>query len=287
MPITPESESDAGDIGARVLEFYGELAFNRHGTARAQADEIRRRDSIEAYPVLRPLLRGGTQVLDAGCGTGWLSNAMRLRYPVAVTGIDFNPGAIEFAGAAARDLGVDTHFEVADVFTYAPGRRFDLIVSIGALHHTADCRGAILRLATDLLAPGGSFFIGLYHLHGRAPFLAHFATLTASGADEAALFEHYRRLHPQVRDETHLRSWFRDQVLHPHETQHTLAELLPVFAQAGLELIATSLNGFETIADLPALLAAETAQREIGRQRLQQQRYFPGFFLALARKTAT
>lgn len=278
--------SPSTDIAARVLDFYGTLPFNRHGSAEAQAADIRGRDSLAAYPVLRPLLRDGAQVLDAGCGTGWLGNGMRLRYPVSVTGIDFNPGAIAFAKHVARLLEVDTRFDAADVFDYQPGRRFDLVVSIGALHHTRDCHAAIRRLARDLLVPGGHFFIGLYHRHGREPFLAHFAALRARGADEAALLAHYRRLQPRATDEMHLRSWFRDQVLHPHETQHTLAELLPVLDSAGLELLSTSLNGFGTLEDLPGLLAREEAQREIARERLRQGRYFPGFFLVLARRCA-
>lgn len=272
------------DTAAKVLAFYRSLPFNRHATAAAQAADIRRHDATQAYPVLRPLLRPGAQVLDAGCGTGWLSNSMRLRYPASVTGVDFNPVAIGFAREVARALGVETAFEVADLFRYTPGRRFDLIVSIGALHHTGDCHGAIRRLAGELLASGGRFFVGLYHRHGRAPFIAHFEALRARGAGEAELFEAYRQLHPRTQDETHLRSWFRDQVLHPHETQHTLAELLPLLHEAGLALEATSLNGFAPIDNLPALLDSEAAQAELGRQRLQQGRYFPGFFLVLARK---
>jgi 2-polyprenyl-3-methyl-5-hydroxy-6-metoxy-1,4-benzoquinol methylase len=272
------------ETAAKVLAFYGSLPFNRHATAAAQAAGIRRHDATEAYPVLRPLLQPGTQVLDAGCGTGWLSNSMRLRYPARVTGVDFNPSAITFAQEVARALGVDTAFAVADLFSYSPGTRYDVIVSIGALHHTGDCHGAIRRIVSDLLAPGGHFFIGLYHHHGRAPFLAHFDALRARGADEATLFDAYRQLHPRTQDETHLRSWFRDQVLHPHETQHTLTELLPVLRDAGLELTATSLNSFATIDDLPALLASEAGQRDLAIQRLQEGRYFPGFFLLLARK---
>jgi SAM-dependent methyltransferase len=280
-----QATTDVSDTAAKVLAFYRNLAFNRHTSAAAQAADIRRHDAIDAYPVLRPLLRAGTRVLDVGCGTGWLGNGMRLRYPVQVTAIDFNPDAIAFATEVALALGVDTRFAAANLFTYNPGQRFDLVTSIGALHHTGDCHGAIRRIAADLLAPGGHFFIGLYHRHGREPFLAHFETLRAQGASEAALLERYRQLHPRVADdETHLRSWFRDQVLHPHETLHTLAELLPVLQSAGLELTATSLNAFAAIDDLDAVVAGEAAQRDVALQRLQQGRYFPGFFLVMARK---
>lgn len=285
-PVTHPTAPGVADTADRVLAFYASLPFNQHASPAAQAASIRRHDTTASYPVLRPLLHAGAQVLDVGCGTGWLANGLRLRHAAAVTGIDFNPTAIGFAREVAAALGADTRFEVADLFRYAPGRRFDLVTSIGALHHTGDCHGAIRRVAADLLAPGGHLFIGLYHAHGRAPFLAHFRALREGGASEAALFAAYRRLHPATTDLTHLRSWFRDQVLHPHETQHTLAELLPLLRDAGLTLQATSFDGFAPVTDLPALLAAEPAQRDLGAQRLAQGRYFPGFFLLLARKGA-
>ncbi len=282
--MEPTVEPSVSDTAAKVLAFYASLPFNQHATPAAQAADIRRHDATQSYPVLRPLLQPGVRVLDAGCGTGWLSNSMQLRYPAHVTGIDFNPKAVAFAKDVARTLGVGTAFEVADVFRYRAAAPHELIVSIGALHHTGDCHRAIRHLVGEPLAPGGHFFVGLYHLHGRAPFLAHFDAMRAAGADEATMFEAYRRLHPYTADETHLRSWFRDQVLHPHETQHTLAELLPLLQELGLSLVATSLNGFAPIDDLPALLRAEQGQREIGERRLKEGRYFPGFFLVLARK---
>lgn len=280
-------DATADAVSERVLAFYAGLAFNRHATPAAAASDIRRHDPLAAYPILRRLVGDGMRLLDVGCGTGWFANGLKLRCPAAaVTGIDFNPAAIGFAQAVASELQVDTRFSAADLFAYEAGHRFELVVSIGALHHTGDCHGAIRRLARDLLAPGGHLFVGLYHLHGRAPFLAHFADLAALGADEETLLARYRALHPRATDDTHLRSWFRDQVQHPHETQHTLAELMPVLEAAGLALVATSLNGFAPVADLPALLAAEPRQREIATERLQQGRFYPGFFLVLAKAAA-
>jgi hypothetical protein len=53
------------------------------------------------------------------------------------------------------------------------------------------------------------------------------------------------------------RSWFRDQVMHPHETQHTLREISEWLTGAGLTLQSTSINAFAPIGDVALLFAQE------------------------------
>jgi 2-polyprenyl-3-methyl-5-hydroxy-6-metoxy-1,4-benzoquinol methylase len=268
----------------KVLEFYRELPFNIQESVEQQVRTIRDRDSVTNYPVLAELLGNRPRVLEIGCGAGWLSNNMAYHYGASVTAIDFNPVAVERASQVASALGTTPTFEVADLFLYQPSEPADVAVSIGVLHHTNDCHAAIRRVLNDFVRPGGHAFIGLYHEYGRRPFLDHFAELAAAGADEQQLFERYCELMPQTTDETHARSWFRDQVIHPHETQHTLAEMLPILDECGFTLERTSINRFEPIDDVDALLEREKDYAGISREWLAQNRYFPGFFLFLARK---
>lgn len=267
-----------------VLEFYKELPFNFRESADESANVIRRTDYLSAYPVLRPLVRRGMRVLDVGCGTGWLTNSLAYHHRVVATGLDFNPIAVERAQAVAAILNLPTTFVVGDLFLYEPLEKFDLVVSIGVLHHTNDCIAAVRRLCERFVSPGGHVLIGLYHKYGRKPLLDHFQAMKDRGATEAEMLERYRELHGQLKDETLLLSWFRDQVLHPHETQHTLAEMVPVLNDAGLELVSTSINRFKSIESLPSLLEEERAFHEVGQRRLQENQYFTGFFVFLARK---
>lgn len=181
-------------------------------------------------------------------------------------------------------LGSSARFEVADLFLFRPEAPFALVVSIGVLHHTDDCHAALRHLFRHCVAPGGHAFVGLYHGPGREPFLSHFGALKAQGAGEDELFAAYRALHPSLADDVHARSWFRDQVQHPHETQHTLAELLPLLHDAGMRLVSTSINRFAPIDSLDAVLAQEEGYRDLARRRLAEGRYFPGFFVFLVRK---
>lgn len=268
----------------QVLEFYRQLPFNYHESAARQANMVRGKDSVQAYPALLPLLRPGLDAIEVGCGAGWFSLSLALHHRCRVRAIDFNPVVVERAREMARLLKQDVAFEVADLFTWQPASPAALVCSIGVLHHTDNCIAAVERCCREFCAPGGHVFIGLYHLHGRRPFLDHFARLQAEGVPEEALFAEYRRLHPQLTDETFARSWFRDQVLHPHETQHTLREMLPVLERQGMDLVATSINGFRPITDLPAILAREERMAEDGEAALAKGEYYPGFFVFLARK---
>lgn len=267
-----------------VLDFYKSLPFNYRDSVEEHVKSLHQIDPVASYPVLVPLLRPGVRVLEVGCGTGWLSNAIAHRYKASVTAIDFNPVAIQRAAEVAKAAGLDTKFSVADLFRYEPSELFDVVISIGVLHHTDDCAAAVRRCCNRFVKPGGHVFIGLYHRYGRRPFLDHFQEMKEAGASEERMFAEYRRLHSQLKDETLLMSWFRDQVIHPHETQHTLEEMLPVLASVDMTLVSTSINRFEPIESTQALIEEEKTYEELARKRLSEGQYFTGFYVFLAQR---
>ncbi len=271
-----------------MLAFYEELPFNYSTDAAAQADEIRRLDPLQSYPPVAAVLALRPRLLDIGCGTGWLANAAAYRYRCAAYGIDFNPIAIIRARAVARDLEIDTRFEVADLFNYRPDKRFSLVTCIGVLHHTDDCLGGLAHIADSMVDVDGRMFIGLYHAFGRRPFSAHFDKMKNQGASTEELYGEFKRLRTgggaSPQDETLMRSWFRDQVLHPHETRHTFMEIMPVMDRLGFAIESTSTNHFEAMPTRSELMAQEEELENTGRSALAEGRYFPGFFLFMARR---
>ena len=267
-----------------VLNFYKELPFNYYSTAESAAVHIKASNPLAYYPALTSLLKPSMRVLDVGCGAGWLVNAMNYYYGTNAAGIDYNPVALEQAKQVADRLELDANFTEQDIFLYTPAQRFDIVVSIGVLHHTDNCIQAIRHLCRECIKQGGHIFIGLYHLYGRKPFLDHFAVLRKQGMDEESLFKEFRVLHPVSSDETFLRSWFRDQVLHPHETQHTLEEMIPVLCEEGMEFLGTSINKFASYNDIRELFIKEKEYEGVAVKKLQERTYFPGFFAFLARK---
>jgi SAM-dependent methyltransferase len=277
-------DSSAESVTQSVLEFYSHLAFNQTEMISDLVDEVRRTDPLDLYPCLRGLIKNKVRVLEIGCGVGWFSNSLNLRHKAQVTGVDINPVAIERALLTASSLGTTNQFVVSDLFGYAPESKFPFVVSLGVLHHTYDCHAAIKRVCSEFVETGGHFLLGLYHEHGRRPFLDHFRLMSESGASNELLLSEFRRLRGSSIDSTHLESWFRDQVLHPHETQHTYAEVRALLKSQDFEVISTSINKFQPITSHEALEAKELEFASVSKQALADGRYFPGFFVVLARR---
>ncbi|MFD0763905.1 methyltransferase domain-containing protein [Mucilaginibacter lutimaris] len=112
--------------------------------------------SLEAdYATLPPLLKDGWRVLDIGCGTGAISKDIaKLIGPTGqVTGIDNTAYFIE--SGKETYAGV-TNLELinADLFTYEPTEKFDLIVAARVLQWLSNPQEAVAKLKS-MLKPGG------------------------------------------------------------------------------------------------------------------------------------
>jgi len=268
-----------------VLNFYRELPFNVFQNEGEHRRFIKSGISLRSHPVLAELISEETRVLEVGCGMGRFSAQLADQYDALVTAIDFNPDVIAYAIRSAELLKLRVDYQTSDLFVFEPSERFDVCISLGVLHHTNDCLAAIAHCLNRFLKQGGHFYVGLYHLYGRKPFLVHFKELIKNGAKEEDLFKEYARLDNGKTDPTYLRSWFRDQVLHPHETQHTLKEITEVCAKSGARLVKTSINQFEDFETEAELFEREVEYEQVSRRWLAEGKYFPGFFTALYRKT--
>lgn len=282
--------NDGTGLSARpdVRAFYNSGPFNLRELPERHAASLRAGNSLLDYPPLVAALADRPRVLDVGCGTGWLVNGVSLRYGCPAHGIDVSTVAIERARSVASLVGAASSFEVVDLFAYRPQERFGLVTSLGVLHHTDDCQAALTYLGELFVADDGAMLIGLYHAWGRRPFLAHFEAMRRHSAGEEAMFAAFRRLWRGTgrsdSDEALLRSWFQDQVLHPHETSHTLCEFLPLLDSLGFEIVSTSINRFGPPPKRETLPAMEKQLEQVGRKALAEGRYYPGFFVFMARR---
>ncbi|MDL4814230.1 class I SAM-dependent methyltransferase [Actinomadura opuntiae] len=107
----------------------------------------------------------GRQILDAGCGSGALSAALRDR-GAAVTGIDASAGMLALA---RRRLGDDAVLHLVDLNDRLPfdDGAFDDVVASLVLHYLEDWGPALSELRR-VLRPGGRLIASVDH-----PFVAY------------------------------------------------------------------------------------------------------------------
>ena len=147
------------------LSRYGALArlIGRDGGhARASVHRLLRSDDPAIDPadvihmkIAARLTAAPGRVLDAGCGLGGTSFHFARTFGAQCDGLTLSPAqaATATAGAAARGLAAHCRFRVASYDAPLDGR-YDLIVAIESLAHSADLSASLANLALAL-APGG------------------------------------------------------------------------------------------------------------------------------------
>ena len=204
----------------KVLEFYRQLPFNIYDNVEDATRNIKKNDPTKIYPPLKEILADNKiiNILDVGCGAGWFANSISYFFNrVNVTGLDFNSVALEFAKSVKKKLNLNTNFIEKDLFEIDSKKKYNLISSLGVLHHTNDCHEGLKKI---LVQSPEYVLIGLYHKYGRKPFLDHFDDLKKKFPEkgENFLYNEYKNLDKRSSNEKHLKSWFKDQVVHLHET---------------------------------------------------------------------
>lgn len=91
-------------------------------------------------------------ILEVGCGSGWMSQALQPYGPVV--GIDLSSAAIDIA----RQRCPEARFVCGDFLAEELSGPFRVVVTADTLAHVADQPGFVDRVA-QLLAPGGLFVL--------------------------------------------------------------------------------------------------------------------------------
>jgi 2-polyprenyl-3-methyl-5-hydroxy-6-metoxy-1,4-benzoquinol methylase/Flp pilus assembly protein TadD len=132
------------------------------------------RDRLNIVPLSWPQTTVGVDILIAGCGTGSHSIDSALRFPKArILAIDISRASLAYARRKSRALGLtNIEYGQADILKLASlDRRFDVIETVGVLHHLAD-PAAGWRVLLSLLRPHGLMLVGLYSATARQSLAA-------------------------------------------------------------------------------------------------------------------
>ena len=271
-------------IQSKVLDFYSELPFNIYDSIETAAKKIDSNNALTAYPPLKKIFDDENikKIIDIGSGGGWFINSLSSLYPDKdMLGVDFNKVAVDYANKVSKKKNLKCRFERKNIFELNDVKdTYDFASSLGVLHHTPDCHIGI-KIISNMLKKNSYFFLGLYHKYGREPFLDYFRNMES--LTEEKKFEKFKELR-NLENEKHAFSWFRDQVLHPHETLHTFEEINNLFKNLNFKIISTSINKFSENFLEKDIIELEKKCYNISKERLNEKKYYPGFFIILAQK---
>ena len=274
----PRLTAIGGGVSQAVRAQYEEnpyprwIRFGGHGKADSIAKNLR-------GPPLGLPLEGyqspaAPDILIAGCGTGQHSLLTANRFAGArILAVDLSLASLTYASRMTRDLGVSNiDYAQADIMALDEiDRRFDLIESVGVLHHLADPVGG-WRILVDLLRPGGLMKIGLYSEAARQDVVSGRALIAERGYDSSP--DGIRRCRRDImalarggvakmarlseRDSFFTTSECRDLLFHVREDRFTLPRIETALRTLGLDFL-----GFE-FADQEAMRRFRSANPEPG-----------------------
>jgi SAM-dependent methyltransferase len=300
---SPARVEGLSDVGRSVQAFYEVNPFPAFDLGKYRsADDVRERASPYAKMLDRQLPHTA-RIADIGCGTGQLVNFLALRPRRELVGVDFSSVSLGYARALRDRLELaNVTLQEENVLELSlPTASFDYVFCNGVLHHTGEPRRGFEHVAR-IVKPGGYVTVGLYNTYGRCVhgrlrwFSQHAGGLGQSVADWGV--RQMLGKQDEAFDREKRRTWWADQFDHPHESVHTVGEVLRWFDETGLDYCASlppiEIGGDEAHVNMFPRTGshADTAGRRASALMRQlmwvwQLRWTGGYFLLVGKKRGT
>ena len=210
-------------ITPKVKSFYEEHPFPNYDGLQDFGDLVVRGQSRPFAKNLKSAIGSNKLVLECGCGTGQLSQFLSLNNN-HVLGVDLSAASLKLAVDHKRDNNLArTGFAQMNIFDLAvKDGTFDVVISTGVLHHTRDAQRAFAAIVRKV-KPGGIVVVGLYNWFARAPTFIRSKLIGLLGPQIDYVVRN--RIHDRRKAEI----WIKDQYYNPHETWHSIDEVLHWF----------------------------------------------------------
>lgn len=227
-------EGSREDVTMTVKSFYEETPFPNYDDFDNVGWLVEKARRGTFAKLLDDQVPFRTRILEVGCGTGQMSNFLSVANRT-VFGSDMTLSSLRLGQQfkEKNDLR-NVHFVQMNLFRpcFKAGS-FDLVICNGVLHHTSDPFLGFQSIAR-LVRPRGYLLVGLYHKYGRTITNLRRVIFRVTGDRFAFLDPNLRR---QTTSGSKKRAWFMDQYKHPHESTHTIREVLTWLPKAGLKFV--------------------------------------------------
>lgn len=231
------------ETGLKVQTFYNKTPFPDYELSRFNSKEDLKLSAYLFAKILDRSIPADATVIDVGTGTGQLSAFLSLRRK-NVWGIDFSDSSLSKAKSLKEKLKLDSwNLRKVDILDPAQidkiGHKFDYVLCMGVLHHTGNAYGGFKNILR-LLKPGGYVAVGLYNSFGRIPLKIRMLLAKTIFKNNDRVKDWFIRMQiGDVQDKERARGWWNDQYEHPHETTHTIGEVMRWFRKNNIEFIQT------------------------------------------------
>ena len=233
--VTSERDNVAGpaDVTELVKSFYEKTPFPNYDDLDSPRALLEKAREGMFARLLNDQIPYDARVVEIGCGTGQLTNFLAIAHRT-VLGVDVCLNSLRLGETFRAAHGLE-RATFAQMNLFEPALKdgfFDYVISNGVLHHTSDCRGAFARISR-LAKPGGYVIVGLYNAFSRQLHYARVGLYRLTGLTGRMLDPHFGKVTAQGKRD----AWFQDQYCHPHESCHTLGEVMRWMKEDGLEFV--------------------------------------------------
>lgn len=224
-------DGDPEDVTKRVRSFYEENPFPSYEGLEEFVELVSKGRENPFSAQLLAAVGYNRTVLECGCGTGQLSHFLQLNNN-HVLGVDMTLASLDLAVEHKLRNGLlRSGFAQMDLFHLAvKDDSFDVVISHGVLHHTPDARRAFAQIVRKA-RPGGIVMVGLYNRYARVLTWLRSKLIRRVGPRIDFVVRN------RIRDARKAEIWIRDQYFNPHETWHSIGEVLRWFEENDVEFL--------------------------------------------------
>ncbi len=219
-----------------VVDFYNESSFPNYKINDNKNTILEKGNKNFIASSFKKLIGFNKDVLEVGCGTGQISNFFAIGTNNRIVALDPTFASLKIASNFSLNNNIkNINYINADIFDdVLQDSYFDFIWCNGVLHHTKNPHDAF-KILTKYLKKNGYILIGLYNKIGRIRTILRRYLYKIFG--ERILYLLDPTLRNLKSDPDEIKSWIRDQYIHPIEFTHTLDETLNWFDQNEIEFI--------------------------------------------------